>query len=264
MKKEILTVSNVMILLLLPCVLISSWAISTITSNDYSIPEEIRLTNAVSGSRSIADFDNLRNVDINSFLNEHYLDSCDWTSPESLLKDINTIEKDYPDNFDEYLIELTNQLTSKLDERLTSSSSLKNIDTLNTILSWSIKLHNCQEVLHGRSAKVFRIVSRHWMNKVANQLSILAQTDPSLKYSSGYKNLILNCQKCGVYPDIGLTNIEKISGHLVESNFGYLFNRFWNSTSSSYKSVVLLISLLFIYLTFNGLVHLFKKNSSND
>jgi hypothetical protein len=187
------------------------------------------------------------------FPHQIYLDSADWCSPTGILQDLQALDAINPDSTHLNRELLTQSLTTELEKQWAPKFASFQPDTLIHVLHWAARFHDYKDVVSKADARVFRIVSRHWLTRASNYLAQISEKKPSFKYNFKFKYLVGVCQSKGCSPPTGNSNIEKTAGYFIEQNYSYLFNRFWNSTGLGFKIVagsglmVLLYSFICVF-----------------
>jgi len=176
-----------------------------------------------------------------------YLDSADWCNPAGILRDLHTLDAINPDSTPLNRALMIEALTVELEKRVAPRLNTYQPDTLIHMLHWAGRLHDCTEVLSKPDARVFRIVSQHWINWIANQLAAHAEAESALKYQFKFKYMVGICQAKGFFPPLGNSKTEKVLNYFIEKRFGYLFHRFWHSTGWAFKALAGLALALVLY-----------------
>lgn len=195
------------------------------------------------------------------FSHAAYLDSADWCSPASILRDLQTLDTLNPDSTPLNRALLIEALTVELEKRVAPRLSTYQPDSLIRMLHWAGRLHDCAEVLSKPDARVFRIVSQHWINWIANRLSAYAEAESAIKYHFKFKYMVGVCQTKGFFPPLGNSNSEKVLNYFIEQRFGYLFHRFWHSTGWAFKALTGLGLALLLYAFRCLIIHHWPKTA---
>ncbi|MEQ1747514.1 MAG: hypothetical protein ABMA02_18940 [Saprospiraceae bacterium] len=172
------------------------------------------------------------------FSEEAFLRSSGWCSPAGILQTLKTLDTANPDSARQNRDRLILTLTEKLEQRIAPALATYHPDTLIQLLHWASRLHDCKDILASSDARVFRIVSRHWLSEISNRLGGFLEKKSSLKYGFKFKYMVGVCQSRGFFPPIGNSNLEKFVINLSEKKYGYLFHRLWNSTGWAFKLFV--------------------------
>ena len=151
-------------------------------------------------------------------------------------------------------------LTDSLQARIASSVLEYKPDSLIRILQW-IEKFNQAEKFDPSNAKLFRVINMHWLNFIANKLRTYYDMKHNLKYDYKFKYLESVCRSKNYAPPIGNTDFEKVIFNLSESNFSYLFSKFWHDTGFIYK----IIGFILVSITAYGYyciirVHFLNRN----
>lgn len=172
------------------------------------------------------------------FSEETLLNGSEWCSPAGILQTLQTLDAAHPDSTRQNRDRIIYALTEKLEQRIAPALMTYHPDTLIQLVYWANRLYDCKDVLASPDARVFRIVSRHWLSGISNRLGGFSEKNSALKYGFKFRYIVGVCQSRGFFPPIGNSTLEKIIINLSEKKYGYLFHRLWHSTGWAFKTVV--------------------------
>jgi len=171
---------------------------------------------------------------------ERYLDSASWCDIKMVIKDVESIDQFYEAE-SKGISTIIEALTSKLESRYQLRHTYYNPDGLIEILQWAMSFKQSSDDYNIN--KIQRIISRYWFNFVSIKLAQFAKEKPRLKYDFKFRYLVALCNSYKYSPSIGNSKFEKVVLNFIDSNFCYMFNRFWNSTGLVFKLIVGLLGL---------------------
>ncbi len=185
-------------------------------------------------------------ISINNFPHQVYLDSANWCSITPIIENLMTMDTLYPNDEINHQVILSTVLTQKLTERWKQSFTHYNPDSLIILIHWAEQFFHYAN-LDQKHGKFHRIVYRYWFNFITTRLNQYAEDSPTIKYDYKFRYLVSLCHSKQFSPPVGNTKVEKVFYNILDSNWAYLFNRFWNSTGPSIKFLVALLSLFQAY-----------------
>jgi hypothetical protein len=186
---------------------------------------------------------------------EIYIESQNWKSTKSLIKDLKFIDSlGIPD----YVIDnvISEALTTHLKKRWNTLS----LDSLHAIVAWATPFF-----YYGQSGQehaiLFQTIGDYWLGNVSEKLQDIVDKDDYAYINCRYKYLRMRtCHLVGSCGD-KLPDSVKLINNFGESRWGYLWERFWTHTSKIQKSVILILFISNFYLLFFFLKSKFKKNN---
>jgi hypothetical protein len=233
------------------------WLATIVLRSDYDaeIPKEI----PCSPTSNFSLYPYIQNISptnlVDSFPYEIYLDSADRCDVTSISNDLISMDSVYPENKNLSREIISIALTNKLEERLKPSFETYNPDSLILLVQWAEKFNHYKE-FDSDNAKLYRVVYKHWIQFVANNLRDCYDREPKHKYDFKFQYLTSICQSKNLTPPIGNTAFEKVIYHLINKNYAYLFRKFWYDTGFFYK----LIGFVFLGLSCYGYYLVFKRH----
>ncbi len=186
-----------------------------------------------------------------------YLDSSNLCDVDSIICDARRIGKFYKgDDISGFDI-ITNAMTTELERRNKNLDFKYNPDSLIRILHWAMRFNHFSDDYEIN--KFQSILKSFWFNKVSNKLSSVAKQSPRIKYDFKFRYLVSLCHSNMFSPSIGNSNFEKVIFYFIDSNYCYMFNRFWYSTGLEFKLGVALIAVFQLYSFWCVFVVHFRK-----
>jgi len=175
-----------------------------------------------------------------------YLDSCDRFDIKSIRNDLSILYSMDSVNFMEYQKAISIALCDSLAYRMKLVLNKYEPDSLIRLIQWVEKFHAYGDI-DQQNLNMYEAIYGYWLNLISNKLSDYYKERPSIKYDFKYRYIVCRCIEKQFNSSISNSNFEKVIIYFIEKNWTYLFNKFWNSTSILYKSVV---SLIFIFILF--------------
>lgn len=129
------------------------------------------------------------------------------------------------------------------------------LDTLNSILIW-VDEFKLNQITKSKYSSCYSSIVDFWYNSTLNTIDSLAKNDNNIKFSFKYRYLLQKCNENGYYSNAGHSIIEKLVINIMENNWSYIFNRFWNGTSILYKFLVFTMMLFGTFLCVFGIIYI--------
>jgi hypothetical protein len=175
-----------------------------------------------------------------------YLDSADYDHYSSLQSHIQALDSINPNDKMGNLEILSIALTEKLLAKTTQRYKTYCPDTLLALLQWAEKFKIYGEA-DQQHAILFNSVYSYWLDMIANKLNTFYEHDRSLKYAPKFNYMATRCYEQKFSVPIDNSRFEKIVQYFSETQFAYLYNRFWNGTSIWVKTGILALILFTLY-----------------
>lgn len=135
-----------------------------------------------------------------------------------------------------------------------------NIDTLDNIFEWIIKLKYFDIVESDRDTKIFlNSVSDYWLNNISNKVSILYNINSNVIYNDKFNFLTYKLKINQYNPSIKLTNFDKIIYNIRTSHYSHLFQSIYNQTTILIKSIISIILFIILYSFYLNIKILIKS-----
>jgi hypothetical protein len=190
-----------------------------------------------------------------------YLDSADYDHYTSLQSHIQSLDTFNPNDKMGNLEILSIALTEKLMLKTGQQYKTYRPDSLLALLQWAEKFKIYAEA-DKQHAILFNSVYSYWLDIIANKLNTFYEQDRSLKYAPKFNYLATRCYEQKFSVPIDNSKFEKIVQYFSETQFAYLYNRFWNGTSIWVKTGILaliLFTLYGYYLLISRIITYFKN-----
>jgi hypothetical protein len=175
-----------------------------------------------------------------------YLDSADYDHYDALQSHIQALDTFNPNNKMGNLELLSIALTEKLMDKNREQYQAYHPDTLLALLQWAEKFKVYGET-DQEHAILFNSVYSYWLDMIANKLNTFYEHDRSLKYAPKFNYLATRCYEQKFSVPIDNSKFEKIVQYFSETQFAYLYNRFWNGTGFWVKTGILALILFTLY-----------------
>lgn len=231
-----------------------------ISSLDYDneIPEERRCENH--------DFDfeiSLQNVPRaeleDRFPYHQYFSSSAYCDVTGVINSLMILNERYPNSAEQENVEfLIDAFTTKLQDYHGNSFSIYNPDSLILIADWADQFKVYEQITNSNKA-LYGIIHDFWISFIAEQLSVHSKQYSSIRYDFKFKYLQSICQSKRFPPSVTTSNVEKIITYAINSEFDYLFNRFWNGTRYYVKIVGIILISILLYLFYCTFMYNFKN-----
>lgn len=204
----------------------------------------------------------LENLDLSKpkevFPYNAYLESENYCGAEAIKHSLESLNKVNPNQENTNRAILIHALTEKLEAKIATRFQEFNADSLIILLQW-IDDFKTYEKIDTKNGALYGIVYEHWMGFIANRLGVYYENNPSIKFNFKYKYLQSVCQSKKFALAVGMSNSEKVTKYLLNQEYCYLFNRFWNGTGISVKLIFALLFSFFIYMLYCTYRYSFKK-----
>lgn len=195
-----------------------------------------------------------------SFPKEEFIKSANWWCNETVVYTLNYLDSINPgkpeENEDALILCLT-------DSNLLAKSGNDNLDSLCGILTIAEKYLVFAETTPSRKF-FFKAVGNAWIGYVSNRLTSIVKQKNSIKYSFKCRYIRTRCLQFGSNPDFGNTSMEKAILNFTQQNWHYLFvDRYWYGTSTIFKVVTLIPTLILFLVFIYGCICIFQKHHKN-
>ncbi len=202
---------------------------------------------------SVVDTGNVKKT----FPYDRFIKSANWWCNETVVSSLGYLDSIVPnkaqENEDAVILCLTDSLVS-------ANWNNNNLDSLNALLIVAEKYLAFAETTPQRKF-IFKTIANVWVGFVANRLSDLVKHDNKLKYTFKCRYIRAHCTQFGFSPDFGNTSVEKVIINFTEQNWHYLFiERYWYGTSTFFKVITIIPSILLSLLFFYGCICIFQKH----
>ena len=174
-----------------------------------------------------------------------YLDAATWCDIKAVIQHVEELDNFYQGEDPKGVQIIIEALSKRLEKRYELRHTYYNPEGLIEILQWAISFKQYSD--DHKTNKIQRIITRYWFNYVSGKLSFFAKQKPSLKYDFKFRYLVGLCNSYKFSPSIGNSKFEKVILNFIDTNFGYMFHRFWYSTGVVFKLVVGLGVMLQLY-----------------
>ncbi len=226
---------------------------------DATIPSEQRCR---INQDDVAFYESLWHADpsgfFDSFPYRFFIENGVYCSAAAVKANLLALNKVSPNTRKENQGLLIQALTTELEVFQASRFEEFNPDSLIILLQW-VDEFKAYEDMEKEDKALYGIVYTHWMNFITNQLNKHYEDKPSRKFDFKFKYLLASCQAKRFSSSIGKSKLEKVVQYVLEEKYGYLFNRFWNSTGLVAKLAFFLLCLLFCIMTYTTYEYLFKN-----
>jgi hypothetical protein len=153
-------------------------------------------------------------------------------------------------------IAYTKELRKKLPENL-------DLNSIAFLISWVDNLNVCSKL--DETCELFYIaVYSDWYAIFNEELLKIYQNNKSIKYNFKFRYLSQKCAEAKMPLNITPSKFEKIIYNFIDSNWSYLFNRFWGGTSLVFKFFLVFILIVFSTILFLGIIKLKELLWKND
>ncbi len=187
-----------------------------------------------------------------------YLDSANLHDINAIRNNLAALDSMNHDNRMLNQEVLSIALTEKLEERIKSSFTSYNPDSLIQIIQWAEKFNSYSEI-DQPNAILFQVVYSHWFNFVSNRLQTYYDKEYSIKYNYKFKYLSDRLKEKQFSTPIKGTYLEKTISNLIQKKWSYLFNKFWHATTPLFKLVILFLVLIIFF----PYIYIFKRSLKN-
>ena len=195
-----------------------------------------------------------------NFPYDMYLDSGDIFNINSIRKDlvlIDTSIKSSDKSLSIFL--LSTALTNNLQEKLSPEFINFNPDRMIQLLRWAEKFDAYSEI-DTNNFIFYNSIFISWTSFLQNKMTDYVKENNNIKYNSKFRYINDNLNFCGSIHKPQNSKSEKAIVYFFNSKWSYLFDRFWNATSVTFKLLFLLPLLITLYGYYCIITkHLIKK-----
>ena len=237
------------------------YVLNAAIKNDYDhiIPIEKKCTDTASDFNLETELNKIDLIEIKkTFPYDTFFKHGNYCTAGAVQNILDILNKVNPDEDKSNRGVLIYALTEKLQNKIAHRFETFNPDSLILILQW-IDDFKIYENIDKKNSALYGVVHDHWMVFISNQLGKHYEREPSIRFSFKFKYLQSTCQSKKYAPAVGKSNLEKVVEYLLNEEYDYLFNRFWNSTGLFVKSLMILLFCFFTYMLYCTFQYSFKN-----
>lgn len=224
-----------------------------ILTTDYSDFKPVVINHKKNGKSLRKICENIDTVTVDNFPYEQYLNNINYTDINVINKNITELDSLTKNSF------LTqNILLKALTDNVLAQLDTNNPDSLNVILNIADEYKVYAKFNEERNS-FYLSLHDFWYNYTSKRISDLIKQNYIGKYDFKYRYLTQKCSDNGYLKNEKYSLTEKAFFNIIDSNWSYLFNRFWFATNIYFKIAVFLLLSLFLTAAFFTLKCLIRK-----
>ncbi len=195
----------------------------------------------------------LDTVTFDNFPYQNYLKNLNFSDIYAIEKNITELDSLTKNGFASQNI-LSNAFTGQPKPHFDTS----NLDSLNMILNLADEYRIYAKFSKAHSS-LFESIADFWYSNTVTKLNAKTEQNKKQKYDFKYRFLIQRCANNNYFKSQKKSLPEKVLLNIIDQKWAYLIHRFWNSTSILFKTVLLTLFLISIFITFISFKNLFTK-----